>query len=150
VRPVIHTRTLSTVAAAALAVAVALPAGAAAALTVPPIHEPFTALPCTGTPSHRTTAQLEGCAERQILSSDKRIDTLNRELLRGLGSPAAKRRFISGHRAWLTYRRAYCASRADVDQNGSGAPVEAATCAVALNAQHIKDLRAFADELSAE
>lgn len=34
------------------------------------IHEPFTPLPCVGAPGHRTTLQLEGCAEKQILRSD--------------------------------------------------------------------------------
>ena len=70
-RPVIDTRTKAD---AALAVALALPATAAAALAVPPIHEPFTPLPCTGKPAQRTTTQQEGCAEQQILKSDKRID----------------------------------------------------------------------------
>jgi alpha-tubulin suppressor-like RCC1 family protein/uncharacterized protein YecT (DUF1311 family) len=147
VRPVIDTRT---VAAAALAVALALPAGAAAALTIPPIHEPFTPLPCTGKPAQRTTTEQEGCAEQQILKSDKRIDALDRAILGDLGSAAAKRRFIAAHTAWLAYRRAYCTSRSDVAPGGTEAPVVAATCAVALNAEHIKDLRAFADELSAE
>jgi uncharacterized protein YecT (DUF1311 family) len=148
---VIHTRTIAAAAAAAAAaVALALPAGAAAALTIPPIHEPFTPLPCTGKPAQRTTTEQEGCAEQQILKSDKRIDALDRAILGDLGSAAAKRRFIAAHKAWLAYRRAYCTSRSDVAPGGTQAPVVAATCAAALNAQHIKDLRAFADELSAE
>jgi uncharacterized protein YecT (DUF1311 family) len=147
VRPVIDTRTVSP---AAFAVALALPAGAGAALTIPPIHEPFTPLPCTGKPAQRTTTEQEGCAEQQILKSDKRIDALDGTILGDLGSAAAKRRFIAAHTAWLAYRRAYCTSRSDVAAGGTEAPVVAATCAVALNAQHIKDLRVFADELSAE
>jgi uncharacterized protein YecT (DUF1311 family) len=140
------------VAAAAVAVALALPAGAAAAaaLTIPPIHEPFTPLPCTGKPALRTTTEQEGCAEQQILKSDKRIDVLDRVILGDLGSAAAKRRFIAAHKAWLAYRRAYCSSRSDVAPGGTEAPVVAATCAVAVNVQRIKDLHAFADELSAE
>jgi alpha-tubulin suppressor-like RCC1 family protein/uncharacterized protein YecT (DUF1311 family) len=147
VRPVIDTRTVP---AAALAVALALPAGAGAGLTIPPIREPFTPLPCTGKPAQRTTTEQEGCAEQQILKSDKRIDALDRAILGDLASAAAKRRFIAAHKAWLAYRRAYCTSRSDVAPGGTQAPVVAATCAVALNAQHIKDLRVFADELSAE
>jgi uncharacterized protein YecT (DUF1311 family) len=147
VRPAINTRT---VAAASLAVALALPAGTAAALTIPPIREPFTPLPCTGKPAKRTTTEREGCAEQQILKSDKRIDALDRAILGDLGSAAAERRFIAAHEAWLAYRRAYCTSRSDVASGGTEAPVVAATCAVALNAQHIKDLRAFAGQLSAE
>jgi uncharacterized protein YecT (DUF1311 family) len=139
-----------TVVAAAVAVALVLPAGAVAALTIPPIHEPFTPLPCTGKPAQRTTVEQEGCAEQQILKSDKRIDALDGVIVGDLGSAAAKRRFIAAHKAWLAYRRAYCTSRSDVTPGGTEAPVLAATCAVALNAQHIKDLRAFADELSAE
>jgi alpha-tubulin suppressor-like RCC1 family protein/uncharacterized protein YecT (DUF1311 family) len=145
VRPVIHTP-----AAVAEAVALARPAGAVAALTIPPIHEPFTPLPCTGKPAQRTTTEQEGCAERQILKSDKRIDALDGAILGDLGSVAAKRRFIAAHKAWLAYRRAYCTSRSDVAPGGTEAPVVAATCAVALNAQQIKSLRVFADELSAE
>ncbi len=147
VRPAINTRT---VAAASLAVALALPAGTAAALTIPPIREPFTPLPCRGKPTKSTTTEREGCAEQQILKSDKRIDALDRAILGDLGSAAAERRFIAAHEAWLAYRRAYCTSRSDVASGGTEAPVVAATCAVALNAQHIKDLRAFADQLSAE
>jgi uncharacterized protein YecT (DUF1311 family) len=139
---------IALVVAAGLASAPA--ATSAATLSIPPIHEPFTVLPCTGKPSQRTTVQLEGCAEHQILKGDKRIDTLNREVLNNLGSKAAKRRFIAAHKAWLSYRRAYCTSRADVTPGGTEAPVEAATCAVSLNTQHVKDLTAFADELSAE
>jgi uncharacterized protein YecT (DUF1311 family) len=136
---------------AGLAVAFAiLPAAAAATVTIAPVHEPFTALPCKGKPSQRTTVEQEGCAEHQILTGDRRIDALNRAILRNLATSVAQRRFSTAHKAWLTYRRAYCTSRADIAPGGTQAPVLAATCEVVLNAQHIKDLRAFADELSAE
>lgn len=134
-------RWVALVAAGGLAWAPA--AANAAAPSIPPIHEPFTTLPCTGTPAQRTTLQLVGCAERQILSGDKRIDTLNRTILGSLSNTTAKRRFVAAHKAWLTYRRAYCASRSDVVQGGTLAPLVAANCAVDLNAQHLTDLRAF-------
>jgi uncharacterized protein YecT (DUF1311 family) len=125
------------------------PAAASAATpSIPPIHEPFSVLPCTGKPSQRTTMELVACAERQILASDKRIDTLNRAILGHLPDNAAKRRFAAAQKAWLAYRRAYCASRSDVVEGGTLAPLVAANCAVDLNTQHIKDLQAFGAALS--
>jgi hypothetical protein len=70
------------VAAAAPAISLALPAGAAATLTIPPIHEPFTPLPSTGKPAQRTTTEQEGCAEQQI----RLCDDLTPEHLDRVGS----------------------------------------------------------------
>jgi len=114
-----------------------------AGLSPPVIHESFTPLPCTGTPGHRTTLQLEGCAERQILSSDREIDALNKAVFGKLFDAAARRRFIDGHNAWLDYRHAYCLSASDVFEGGTEAGVVGATCTATVNAQHVKNLKAF-------
>ena len=60
-----------------------------------------------------------------------------------LRTRAAKRRFVRGEHAWLTYRRAVCQSRADVYEGGSLAKVVFARCVAKENLAHLKDLRAF-------
>jgi uncharacterized protein YecT (DUF1311 family) len=114
-----------------------------AGLSPPVIREPFTPLPCTGAPGHRTTLQMEGCAEQQILSSDKQIDALNTAIFGRLFDAAARRRFIVGHNAWLAYRHAYCRSASDVFEGGTEAGVVDATCTATVNSQHVKNLKAF-------
>jgi len=121
------------------------PGGSArpAKLVAPVIHESFTPLPCTGVPGHRTTLQMEGCAEQQILSSDKRIDGLDQAIFGKLFDTAAKRRFIAGHNAWLAYRHAYCISASDVFEGGTEAGVVDADCTASVNSQHVTNLKAF-------
>jgi len=114
-----------------------------AKLAPPVIHEPFTPLPCTGAPGHRTTLEMEGCAEQQILSSDKRIDALNQEIFGKLFDASARRRFIAGHNAWLAYRHAYCLSASDVFEGGTEAGVVDAICTAAVNSQHVTNLKGF-------
>jgi uncharacterized protein YecT (DUF1311 family) len=132
---------------AAVLLASSAPAGAApghaAKLSPPTIHESFTPLPCTGAPAQRTTLQMEGCAERHILASDKQIDSLNRSIFGKLFDAAARRRFIAGHNAWLAYRHAYCLSASDVFEGGTEAGVVFADCVAGVNSQHVNDLRSF-------
>lgn len=124
-------------------------AGARSASLKPPvIKESFTPLPCTGAPSSRTTQQMEGCAERQILRGDATIDTLSAKVFARLADTPARRRFLADHRAWLGYRRADCLSRSDTFEGGSEAPVAFARCVASLNGQRIKDLRTFLSELT--
>ena len=123
-----------------------VPAGA---LKPPVIRESFTPLPCSGTPSNRTTVQQEGCAEQRIVKTDMTIDTLNKAIFAKLGDDLARRRFNAGHRAWLAYRSKYCLSLSDVFEGGSQAPVLDAQCAGRINSQHIKDLRGFAGDVGA-
>jgi uncharacterized protein YecT (DUF1311 family) len=136
-------------AAAVTAIASAHPrAHAAAVKLVPPvIHEPFTPLPCGGTPTKRTTVQQEGCAERDILRSDKLIDATSKTIFRRLRDDPARRRFMAGARAWLTYRNADCASFSDVFEGGSQAPVLAVQCEAGRNKSRLADLRTFASDL---
>jgi uncharacterized protein YecT (DUF1311 family) len=123
------------------------PASAAPAhtakLSPPVIHESFTPLPCSGAPGHRSTLQMQGCAEEQILASDKRIDSLNQEIFGKLFDAAARRRFIAGHNAWFAYRRAYCLSASDVFEGGTEAAVVDADCTASVNSQHVMNLKGF-------
>jgi len=141
---------------AAIAIAPQLVAGApasgavhagAAKLQAPVIRESFTPLPCTGKPNDRSTLQQEGCAEQQILRTEARINTLASSVFGRLPDRAAKVRFITAQRAWLTYRRADCLSLSDVFEGGSQAPVLDSQCAADRNQQRIKDLRTFLTDL---
>ena len=86
---------------------------------------------------------MEGCAEKQILASDKRIDALNEAIFGRLSDSAARRRFIAGYNAWLAYRHAYCLSASDVFEGGTEAGVVDAACTAVVNSQHVKNLKAF-------
>ena len=76
-------------------------------------------MPCSGSPGKRSTLQEEGCAEQQILHSDKQIDALNQKIFNALHTNSARRDLIAGHRAWLAYRKSYCLSVSDVFQGGT-------------------------------
>lgn len=123
--------------------------GHSAKLSPPVIHESFSPLPCTGAPSNRTTIQQEGCAEQQILRSDKTIDALNQSIFGKLFDNRARRDLISGHKAWLTYRHAFCQSESDVFEGGTEAGVLFAICEVQVNSEHVKNLKTFLADLSA-
>src|ERR1700759_2488686 len=92
-----------------IALATSASAGAAdahaARLAPPVIHESFTPMPCSGSPGKRSTLQQEGCAEQQILHSDKQIDALNQRIFNALHTNSARRDLIAGHKAWLAYRK---------------------------------------------
>jgi uncharacterized protein YecT (DUF1311 family) len=132
--------------AAGVMVTVAYAVGAAT-LSPPVIHEPFTQLPCSGQPGSRNTLQQEGCAEQQILKTNAQIDALSKSVFSVLADNAAKRRFVKGAGAWLLYRRADCLSVSDVFEGGTQSPVLYAQCEAARNAQRIRDLRTFRNEL---
>ena len=145
-----------TVSVAAIAIAVAPVVGAPASgaaradvakLVAPVIREPFTPLPCAGKPDDRNTLQQQGCAEQQILRGDARINTLASMVFGRLSERAAKRRFITAQRTWLSYRRADCMSLSDVFEGGSQAPVLDAQCSAGRNGQRIKDLHSFLADL---
>jgi uncharacterized protein YecT (DUF1311 family) len=140
-------------AAATIALVAAASAGAAAAhaakLAPPVIKESFSPLPCTGSPGHRSTLQLEGCSEHQILRSDRQIDALNKTIFGKLPSNSARRDLIAGHKAWLAYRKAYCLSVSDVFAGGTVAGVVAADCTASVNSQHLANLKTFLKDLTA-
>lgn len=114
-------------------------------LKPPVISEHFTLLPCPAKP--KTTLAFEGCAAHRIVRSDKAINQRVKVIFSLLKGVTAQGSFIRGERAWLTYRRAVCESRADVYEGGSAAPLVFAECVADKNAVHLKDLRAFKREL---
>ncbi len=127
----------------------ALAAGGHAAKLAPPvIHESFTPMPCSGSPGKRSTLQEEGCAEQQILRSDKQINVLNQRIFNALPTTSARRDLIAGHKAWLTYRKSYCLSVSDVFQGGTLAGVVDADCTATLNGQHVSNLKTFFKDLT--
>jgi uncharacterized protein YecT (DUF1311 family) len=147
---VLVSATFATVVLVAVAV---VPAGALSAGTVtlspPVIHESFTVLPCAGVPKDRSTLEEEGCAEQQILRTDSRIDTLNNTIFANLADDSARRQFIAGHQAWLAYRHAYCLSVSEIFEGGTEAGLVDADCVASVNGEHIKDLKEFVRNISA-
>jgi uncharacterized protein YecT (DUF1311 family) len=145
-----HLIALAATAAAALLAAAGPASGHAARtakLSPPVIREKFTPLGCTGTQKNRTTLQQEGCAEQQILSSDKKINSLNGSIFARLQNDAARRDFIAGHRSWLAYRHSYCLSVSDVFQGGTEAGVLDAVCEAGVNADHVSELKDFLSDV---
>jgi uncharacterized protein YecT (DUF1311 family) len=136
-------------AAAVAAIATAQPGHAAVTPKPPVIHESFTPLPCSGSPGSRNTQQQLGCAEQQILRTDKQIDKVAKTVFGLLHDDAARRRLIAAQRSWQSYRQADCANRSDLFEGGSQAPVIAAACAADRNATRLHDLRTFVSDLSA-
>lgn len=143
---------LAAVAATALTGATATGASPArlTKLSPPVVRETFSVLPCTGVPGQRSSLEEEGCAEHQILTTDRQINGLNRSIFAALRDDPARRRFIRAHAAWLQYREAYCQSQSDIFEGGTDAAVVDATCTAAINAQHVADLRQFAANLGAQ
>lgn len=122
--------------------------GHAARLAPPVVHESFTPLPCSGSPGNRSTLQQEGCAEQQILRSDKQINALNQKIFKALRTNAARRDLVAGHDAWLAYRKSYCLSVSDVFQGGTAAGVVNADCTATVNRQHVSNLKTFLKDLT--
>jgi uncharacterized protein YecT (DUF1311 family) len=138
-------RILALVGVVAVVFAITSTAGAGAATLKPPvIKEVFTPLKCT---HDETTLGVEGCAEQQILKSDKTIDSLNAKIFAKL-STGGKKDFINGHDAWLKYRTAYCLSESDVYQGGTEAGVIDAQCAANISRAHAKELQDFLSSLN--
>ena len=112
----------------------------AAAVSPPVIHESFAPLPC---PKHQvSTLDIEGCLERQILKSDKQIDTRVASIF-ALLRPDARAGFAQSERAWLASRRASCEAESSKYAGGTFAGVAAASCTVARNKTHLQDLEAL-------
>jgi uncharacterized protein YecT (DUF1311 family) len=115
-------------------------------LEPPVIHELFTQLPC---PAHPTTTQaMEGCYEKTIVSTDRKIDTQARVIFRLLVSHRARLSFVRGERAWLRYRQDSCAALSSKYAGGTLAPVAAAICMLHRSNAHLRDLVAMRKELS--
>jgi uncharacterized protein YecT (DUF1311 family) len=138
-------RVLALAGVVAIVFAMTTTASAGAATLKPPvIKEVFTPLKCT---HDETTLGMEGCAEQQILKSDKTIDSLNAKIFAKLSS-SGKRDFINGHEAWLKSRTAYCLSESDVFQGGTEAGVIDVQCAANISRAHAKELQDFLSSLN--
>jgi uncharacterized protein YecT (DUF1311 family) len=117
---------------------------AGAALKPPVIHEVFTPLPCPMHPS--TTLAIEGCDERAILGSDRRINADVKAIFELL-APSERSGFAAGERAWLRYRKLSCAAEASKYAGGTLAGVVDAGCVVRRSQAHAKDLAETLSEL---
>jgi uncharacterized protein YecT (DUF1311 family) len=135
-------RHLTTLAAVAAATVLATAANAGAATLRPPVvKETFTPLPCSGAPAHRSTLQMEGCAERQVLARDRTINRLNASVFGSLSTTSAKRAFIASNTQWLRFRGSFCRTAGQRFAGGTELPVVVARCLARLDAGHIADLR---------
>jgi len=114
----------------------------------PVIREPFTPLPCSGSPGHQTTLQEEGCAEQRIGRSDTQINALSASIFSLLSDPGSRRDFIAAQQAWLRYRKADCLSRSDQFRGGTLAALLDAHCTAERSAQRVTQLRTFRTDLS--
>jgi uncharacterized protein YecT (DUF1311 family) len=118
---------------------------AAAPPTLPHIHETFTPLPCPKQPV--STLDLVGCAERDILRTDKTVEAKERKVFALLHDVDGRRAFVSAERSWLAYRRSICAAEASKFAGGTLAGVVAASCTARQNRRHLTDLSALARTL---
>jgi uncharacterized protein YecT (DUF1311 family) len=118
-------------------------ASGVATLTPPVITEPFTPLPC----HHGTTLGLEGCAEGQLLSTDRRINEQVKLLFDVIPTARQKRDFVAVEKEWLTYRKADCSTVSAIFQGGTIEPVEYALCEVRDDEARSADLHSYFDLL---
>lgn len=113
---------------------------------IPKLTEAFTLLPCPAHP--KTTVEVEGCAEHQIVRLDRRIDAEAQALYDLKTDPMAKADFAKAQQAWVDYRRAECHSESDAYSGGSLEPVAFANCEVRINQERVRDLRELQGELN--
>jgi uncharacterized protein YecT (DUF1311 family) len=125
---------------------VALLAGAAVAPQPPVIHEVFTQLPCPAHPV--STLAMEGCYEKAIVNTDRKINTQAKAIFKLLPSDSARFTFVRGERSWLQYRQASCSAQASRYSGGSFAPVAAAACILDRSKAHLRELVAMRKALS--
>ena len=118
---------------------------AAAAIAPPVIHEPWTPLPCPMHPS--STVETEGCLEQAVMRSDRRIDAKAARIFRLLARRSDRAAFVAGERAWLVYRRRYCATAVSVFRGGTAEPVAFVSCELRRNKAHLADLAALEKDL---
>ncbi len=117
------------------------PSGASGttSLSPPVIKEPFTPLPC-----HRgTTLGLEGCAEGQLLTTDRRLDEQVKLIFAAIATMSQRRGFVAVEEQWLAYRGSDCSNVAATFQGGTIQPVEYALCEVHDDETRSADLRSF-------
>jgi uncharacterized protein YecT (DUF1311 family) len=124
--------------ALAVAVASASVSFAVAAVGPPVIREPWTPLRCPTHPS--STVEIEGCLERDVTRSDRRIDTKAATVFRLIKHQSDRVAFVSGEHSWLQYRRQSCSAAASVYRGGSAEPIAYLNCEKSRNARHLVEL----------
>jgi uncharacterized protein YecT (DUF1311 family) len=107
--------------------------------TPPVITEPFTPLPC----HHGTTLGLEGCAEGQLLSTDRRVNKEVKLLFTVIPTAHQKQSFVQVEREWLAFRKADCSTMSAVFEGGTIAPLEYALCEVRDDEARSSDLYSY-------
>jgi uncharacterized protein YecT (DUF1311 family) len=112
----------------------------AATLKPPTILEQFTPLPCPRHPV--TTLDLEGCAERAVLATDRAVDAQVRTIFHLLPAKA-RGSFVDGELLWQRYRLSSCRAAAGYYAGGTLAPVVFANCLADRNRTHLVDLRSM-------
>jgi uncharacterized protein YecT (DUF1311 family) len=112
----------------------------------PVIHEVFTQLPCP--PHPVSTLEIEGCYEKAIVSTDRKIDAQAKVIFGLLQSQYARLTFVRGERFWLQYRQASCSAQASKYAGGTFAGLVAAACTLDRSKAHLRDLVAMRKELS--
>jgi uncharacterized protein YecT (DUF1311 family) len=137
--------TLGGTALALLALAAVAGCGSRA-IQPPVIHESFTPLPC---PMHRAPSlAMEGCYEKAIAATDRKIDMDAKAIFKLLASHTARLVFVEGEQSWLRYRHDSCAAEASKYAGGTFAPVFAATCILDRSKEHLRELLAMRKALS--
>ena len=107
----------------------------------PVIHEVFTQLPCPAHPM--STLAMEGCYEKAIVSTDRKINAEVRVIFGLLRSRDARSTFVRGERSWLQYRQASCSAQASNYGHGTLGPLSTAACIVDRSKAHLRDLVAM-------
>ncbi|MDP9224373.1 MAG: DUF1311 domain-containing protein, partial [Actinomycetota bacterium] len=102
------------------------------------IREPWTPLPCPTHPG--STIEIEGCLERSVVRSDRRINAKAATIFRLLRTDSDRVAFVEGEQAWLRYRRRSCTATASVYRGGSAEPVAFLRCEAHRNRRHLADL----------
>lgn len=119
-------------------------AATAAPATLPRIHEAFTLLPCPR--KQVTTVDLEGCAEHEILRTDRAIQTKARLTFTLLGVQG-RRAFAAAERSWLAYRKEVCDAESSEFAGGTIEPLVFAHCVADQNRRHLAELSALKNGL---
>jgi uncharacterized protein YecT (DUF1311 family) len=107
----------------------------------PVIHEVFTQLPCPAHPM--STLAIEGCYEKAIVNTDRKIDAQAKVIFGLLRSRDARLTFVRAERSWLQYRQASCSALASNYGHGTIGPLAAAACILDRSKAHLRDLIAM-------
>ena len=102
-------------------------AAASSGLRPPVIHESFRLLACPRNPL--TTLATEGCAERQILATDRVINRQVALIFRLLPTRARRVTFVDDERGYLLHRHAQCLKEAAV-MSGTAADADYDLCEI--------------------